>query len=305
MVTTTGHPFAERVDRSTGIRERAGFLDAGNGRIFGFTHLPPEQPRAAILICSPLYAEFTRNYRREVLMARRLASAGVAVQRFHYRGTGNSDGDPAGSTFGSMREDALVALTQLRETSGSVLTGAVGARYGGLVAAAVAGELPSGPIVLWDPIVDPGRYLREILRARKIAALKGAHGEEDDEGSSANASVAEGDDEDIVYAMGYAVRRALFELEASPPLVEGLRAASGPILLINLGSDPRRARDTEAVTAAMREGDTTVDVWTCGQPEPWWFTAGALVSKDLLTEPVDVSIDWLTRLLGNGAGPRE
>src|SRR5579864_3975497 len=81
----------EWTDESTGCRQRVGFVGAAGQRLFATLHLPAGTPSSGVVICSPLFVEAERNYRREVLLGRCLAEHGVACVRFHYRGTGNSD----------------------------------------------------------------------------------------------------------------------------------------------------------------------------------------------------------------------
>ncbi len=95
-------------------------------------------PPLGVLVCSPLHAEMQRNYRREVLLSRRLASAGAAVERFHYRGTGNSAGEPGRLALDTMIEDGIAAVHHLQQRVGGVPLVVLGTRVGGLVAAAVA-----------------------------------------------------------------------------------------------------------------------------------------------------------------------
>lgn len=56
-------------------------------------------PSWAVVVCPPTLAAFPSNYGREVAAARALAARGYAVQRIHYRGTGNSDGDATEVAF--------------------------------------------------------------------------------------------------------------------------------------------------------------------------------------------------------------
>ena len=50
-----------------------------------------------VVACPSIYQDLFAGYRDEVLLARSLAARGIAVQRFHYRGAGHSDGDVAGA----------------------------------------------------------------------------------------------------------------------------------------------------------------------------------------------------------------
>ena len=63
--------------------------------LFGCRHMPASTDASAgVVICSPLFTDATVNSHREMRVGRWLARAGIVAQRFHYRGTGESDGDP-------------------------------------------------------------------------------------------------------------------------------------------------------------------------------------------------------------------
>ena len=127
-----------RVD-AIGIVEEIGFVDSGGRQMFSALHRPDGASNAAVVICSPIQAEQLRNYRREVLLARELARQGLTVQRFHYRGSGNSDGSPADVTFETMLEDARTALRLMQDRADGAIA-LVGTRLGASVAAIVGRE---------------------------------------------------------------------------------------------------------------------------------------------------------------------
>src|SRR3712207_4346225 len=82
------------------------FFGSPGEQMLATTHMPLGTPLGGVVICSSLRAEFETNYRREILLGRALADRGIAVHRFQYRGTGNSDGDARDVTFESMQLDA-------------------------------------------------------------------------------------------------------------------------------------------------------------------------------------------------------
>src|SRR5688500_12781422 len=122
-----GQEKAVRIDAAERFREEIEFLGTEE-RLFSCRHVSLEHPRAGLLICSPISADFMANYQREVLLARMLAKRGFAVQRFHYRGTGNSDGDPAEVTFGRLCEDAVQAKDELARATGVSTIALLGTR---------------------------------------------------------------------------------------------------------------------------------------------------------------------------------
>ena len=107
--------------------------------LFGCLHIPAGEVRGGLVICSPILADFGANYQREVNLARHLAADGVAVQRFHPRGTGHSDGDAADLTLQSLIDDATQAFAHLRDRLPGRTIAVLGTRFSALVATRVAG----------------------------------------------------------------------------------------------------------------------------------------------------------------------
>ncbi len=71
--------------------EDAGFLVRPEGSLFVVVHRSADRaPSGLLTVCGSLFAEQHTDYRREVRLARVLASQGIAVARFHYRSVGNS-----------------------------------------------------------------------------------------------------------------------------------------------------------------------------------------------------------------------
>jgi hypothetical protein len=160
-----------RWDPAHGVRARVAFFGPEPLRLFGCTHTGVGASTTGVVVCPPLHAELMTNYRNEVILADALAARGVAVQRFQYRGTGNSDGESREVTFGGMLHDAIVAAARLREVSGAGEVIFLGTRFGALIAAAAA-RLENAPVALWEPVVDAATYFREVFRAQLIYDLK-------------------------------------------------------------------------------------------------------------------------------------
>jgi pimeloyl-ACP methyl ester carboxylesterase len=94
-----------------------------------------------------------------------LSRAGFDVLRFDYFGTGDSFGDGLGSSLAEWLEDAEYAVEELMGTAGIRRVAIVGLRLGAYVAASTASALRGRieRVVLWDPVVDGGAYLDELL----------------------------------------------------------------------------------------------------------------------------------------------
>jgi hypothetical protein len=230
------------IEDETGLRQHCGFIGAAGGRIFVSLHTGRVDPAAAVLVCSPVFVEGERNYRREVLLGRALAARGVACVRFHYRGTGNSD-SLAAVTPSTMTDDArhvLEELVKLRFAS----IGLVGTRSSAPTALALRGDLADGPVALWSPVLDLSRWAREVRRAARVAAL----------GEPAS-SHEPGDAPDLIDAMGYGMSHTAFTNAAAVAL------------------PTRRALIVEFDGKATngRESCSTVDRLEFSVEHSWWF----------------------------------
>jgi alpha/beta superfamily hydrolase len=223
--------LAVRTDPATSTIEMAGFLTAetGSDRLFGSFALPPGDPTACVVISSSLYAESARNYRREVILARDLAVRGIASLRFHYRGSGYSDGDPAALTFPSMCADAARAVVHLRERCPGVPIGYVGTRLGALVAATAARDSSPAPMLLWDPVPGAAAFFHDAVKARRAGGMIAdrQHGD---------AAAGEDDPWATGYldSLGYRLPVGLRDSLDGVSLVECLGDAPGPILVVTM-----------------------------------------------------------------------
>lgn len=104
--------------------------------------------------------------------ARLLAEAGYASLRIDFRGSGESEGAWADTTFSGQISDALAALdyvTALPDVDGERL-GVIGLSQGGLVAASIADDPRIASVVLWSPVANPPATYADIIGAEVIQA---------------------------------------------------------------------------------------------------------------------------------------
>lgn len=277
--------LARLYDPRSGIVEESGFLGPEGERIFTVLHLPAEPPRAGLLVCTPILAEFEKNYRREVPLARILARAGIAVQRFHYRGMGHSD--EAEMTFEGMREDALLAARSLVERTGISRVGVMGTRLGGMIAASTAAKFPGGPLALWDPVVTPDRYFRDVMRYRRILATRKGRPAAD----SLDEELAK---HGVVDAVGYELRRPLFDSLADHTLPRELGTEPRTVLLVQFGHPQRPLRsEYRGLRDELTERGFRVDTAVASLDEMWLFATHWQPPERLL----NVTVAWLERQL--------
>jgi pimeloyl-ACP methyl ester carboxylesterase len=125
----------------------------------------PAAPQAFVLLLPPFFHEWQRSYRLFALLADALATRGIGVLRFDYRGTGESSDDDAAFLPSRALEDAEAMLALLRARSAAPVT-LVGVRAGALLAERLA-ERHDLPWWAWQG-VDSGRAHFDELRARDL-----------------------------------------------------------------------------------------------------------------------------------------
>lgn len=114
--------------------------------------------------------------------AEALAQAGFASLRIDFRGSGESGGEWADTTFSSQIDDAVAAFDSLKtmeEVDGSRV-GILGYSQGGLVGAHLAALRPeAGAVVLWAPVTNPLRTYGGLLGTENVEAALAAPAEEE------------------------------------------------------------------------------------------------------------------------------
>lgn len=277
--------------------EFTGFFEHLGGYIAGTTHAPVGAT-AGVVICGSLFTEALRNYRREVVLARCLGAKGIAAQRFHYRGTGNSsDGDPAKMTLATLVADARFARQVLVQRTGIGACAFLGTRFGALVAASMAREYPQAPLVLIEPVVEGRRFLKEGLRAKVMSGFKSISG-----ATTVPALVSELERAGVVDILGDELSWSLYQSAQTTSLAAELGPEPRPILLVQLGSDEGLQPDYEKLVSSWRAGGCAVEVALVGERSAWWFLderdpvgQGALRSQGLddADELASVVLAWL------------
>jgi hypothetical protein len=267
--------YGSRIDPRTGITEVAEFFGPNSQRSFGVRHLPAGEPVGGLVICSPLQAEHVRNYRREVFLGRALAAKGVTVQRFHYRGFGHSDGHPEEATLHGMKADALAAAHLLAREHKMGRIAFLGTRWGSLVAAAAVKEVEGAPLILWEPLTDPRRYFREVLRARLFQDLK-----EGTQGSgSVDALLRELQETGVVDVLGFAIGRQLYNDAAQWRIDRAVGTKPHSVLLIQVDRGSSLRRDHSILVSALKACGCTIETRIVERQEPWWFGGGGIAFR--------------------------
>lgn len=262
---------ASRLDQRTGIREDAELFGDEGDRCFGVRTAPAGPPAAAVLVCSSVGNDLVKQYRRDVLLARALAEAGVAVQRFQYRGTGNSDGDAAAVDRASMVADAEAAQGVLDRAAPGVPGAVLATRFGALVAAEVAGA-DARPLVLVEPVLEGDRYFKEAFRAKLMQGIAGGNRAT---AASLLAALERGEPVDVLGSPLHPAFHATWKDRSVPGALAG---PPRPVLVVQLGADIPVRADLEKAAAALGDAGHDVEVVRVPGREAWWY----LDERDLL-----------------------
>jgi alpha-beta hydrolase superfamily lysophospholipase len=150
--------------------------------LFGWLHLPADGVvRGGVVLCQPLGIEAICTYYTYRMLAEVLAERGLAVLRFDYDGTGDSDGHETDPDRVDDWLSSLVVATDVLVGTGVTRLGLVGVRMGGLFAAHEAARRDGvDALVLWDTCLSGGAFLREQRFLRLLSSSGGGGGPEDD-----------------------------------------------------------------------------------------------------------------------------
>jgi len=284
---------ASRADATSNATESVRYFGAGRDRMIGSVHQPEGSTQAGLVVCPPILADFYSRYRHEVMLGRDLAARGTAVFRFQYRGTGNSDGDEAETTFDSMVADAVLAAAALREWTGVRDVTFLGTRFGGLIAAAAARADGAQPLVLWEPVLEATTYFREANRARLVQTASRGEGM----GSTFEELLAQLERGEVADILGYSLYRALYDSSSARTLEGELGDDPRAILIMQLGTRPALRKPYVALADRLRGRGHEVDTRTVSNlGEPWWMNAEgwtAIESRPQVQDLIRSTAEWV------------
>ena len=130
-------------------------------------------PSNIIIFCHAFAEEKLWSHRVVVNFCRKLAIGGNHVIRFDFYGHGDSHGDFSNSTIDSMKDnlgDIVKYAKNIYDQDTKV--GIVGLRLGAnIVIEYVEENKDIDWVVLWEPIVDGKKYIKELLRINMATQL--------------------------------------------------------------------------------------------------------------------------------------
>jgi hypothetical protein len=304
VTTDTGLPSGGEMSLANSARavigpvlEDTGFLVRPEGALFVVLHQPADRPPVGSLtVCSSLFAELHTDYRREVRLARMLASAGIAVARFHYRGVGNSA--PAAGSLDAFTRDALDMTLAVQRMTSASHTAFFGTGVGSLVASGALLGYPKAPLVLWKPVVNGSQFCRDLFRARLFAAtrLDGPRPPATEELLAEMASAGHVD------VMGFRLDAGLYDSLMASRLTETLPRQARPILIQPFRG--ARAAGAQRLASDWSAAGCRTDVRPVKLAEdPWFIPDGADIAASILAteeELMTATRDWLLSSLQEG-----
>lgn len=242
---------------------------------------------ATLVFASSLFAEFQRNYRREVLLARRAAAAGIRTIRFHYRGAGNSIGHHAPPDLDSMTEDLLDVMAGVGEPCA-----VIGARVGA-IAATRARASRDVPLILWEPVITGARWVEEVIRAALARELG--------QGSGVTADVIRSrwTDDGVAFVLGETVPRAIVDQVAAIDLTDAL-GGKAPVQVIQMARNEKVKAEVARLIEQLSGRGMSVEVLPIVGKQTWWVNEGGdlfrpMERDDATSQLIDGVIDFVRR----------
>ncbi len=151
------------------------FLDSLPGQRFCVYHPPAGTCRGAILYIHPFGEEMNKSRRAVALQARALSALGYGVLLLDLHGCGDSSGDFGEARWEHWQGDVAAGVGWLERELGRPVS-LWGLRLGALLAlehahAAAAGAIER--VVLWQPVLAGGTFLKQFLRLRVAGEMMG------------------------------------------------------------------------------------------------------------------------------------
>lgn len=196
--------------------------------------------------------------------ARELAGLGNPVLRFDYRGNGDSDGEFSETSLDTALADIGHAIDVLKERTGIGSVGLLGLRLGASLAALAAERRDDvSRLVLWEPIVNGGRYAQELLMIN-IATQMAIYKEVRVKRAALVQAMRDGETANVD---GYEMSLRMFEDLSELNLAHSSKSFKGRCLIVRIARAAAPSALAELKPMALTYGDATLDQV---QEEPFW-----------------------------------
>jgi hypothetical protein len=247
------------------VHEEIEFFGPEPDRLFGLRYTPTSvEPRAGVVMCEPLLSQFIAHYRHGTLMARRLASAGLAVQRFHYRSTGNSDGDIGVLTLDRMHEDTSLAAELVRRSTGVRDVAFLGVQVGSYPAAHASRS--GAPLVIDSPPRTGREYLKNAFRSHAVVMMQNGV-----EATPRESLLQQLEDEGVITLLGARLSGSLYRSLEGHSLLEEMGNESRPVLLIGGSQAGELKPAAQRIRSELESAGFEPDAIARHKEDPFWY----------------------------------
>ena len=154
-------------------------IEGRSGRLLSVVHAPGAVPAVGAIVVAPPFAEEMNKSRRMItLFAQAAAQGGFETVVPDLTGTGDSDGEFADARWDDWSDDLERVLAAARRRTGRAPI-LLAIRSGALLASSVLERDPyaARALLLWAPVTNGDRFMKQFLRLRMAASLSQAQRE--------------------------------------------------------------------------------------------------------------------------------
>ena len=148
------------------------YFGAPGARLFGAYHPASggSSRECGVVLCYPMGREYLSALRAYRSLAIQLSNSGFPVLRFDFFACGDSEGDCREGSVARWCEDVSAAIGEMWRRHRLSRFCLAGLRLGGTIAMmAGINRTDLHSLVLWDPVIEGGPYLRELGLYRREA----------------------------------------------------------------------------------------------------------------------------------------
>jgi exosortase A-associated hydrolase 2 len=267
------------------------FIDGAKGPIFVLRRRLHEGARGCLLVVPPFAEEMNKCRRMTAEMSMALALRGWTIVQPDLYGTGDSGGGFVEADLPTWQRD-LAATARWAAQAGHPVDAILAIRLGAALAQACldAAVLPRvRRSVLWQPVFDGARFLKQFWRLRVAASAMSNRRE------SLSDLVGKLGSEGELEVAGYRVSRSMAEgvgaLAAPTAISEGF----GDVLWLEAvpAAEDTVTATSEKLAAASRSGGRAVDV-AVSVSEPFWASTEIVSCREMIDHTVRHLVDGET-----------
>ncbi len=153
------------------VARQFGYFVTKSAPVFAWQHFSCAEitRKTIVILCYPMGYEYTHSHRSFQHWADQLAAIGCLVIRFDYSSTGDSPGRELPDDLLPIWLANITAIAeQAREANPEHQLCLAGLRFGATLAYLAAQTLKADHLIVWEPIVQGRRYLRELQALAKF-----------------------------------------------------------------------------------------------------------------------------------------